>query len=114
MWDTDDTDLSYDEDYCPKAPGVYTWPIKGETGYYKDLYAGPLPPVKCENKTPPDTEYVGCYSDSPSMRLFHEGKRVMKKGRDGMTNEVRGESVPQASSCHMCARKRSGRNVHLL
>lgn len=88
MWDTADSDLADDEDYSPKAPGIYAWPIKGERGYYKSLYAGPLPPVECEDTVPRDTEYVGCYSDSPSRRMFREDETVMEKGRDGMTVEV--------------------------
>lgn len=90
MWDTDDSDLAYSEDYHPKAPGVYTWPIKGETGYYKAFHAVPLPPVECEDSKPRDTEYVGCYADSSSRPVFSKDKKVLKKGRDGMTNEVMG------------------------
>lgn len=104
MWDTEDTDLSDDEDYCPKAPGVYKWPLKGETGYYEAFYAGPFPPIECEHKKPRDFEYVGCYADSSSGRVFREHKQAMKKGRDGMTNEVRiGKLVTIAKDArHVC------------
>ena len=89
IWDTVNTELQDDEAYSPTIPGVYTWPIEGETGYYSVLYAGPLPPLECSSSVPSGTEYEGCFVDSSSSRLFDSDSVVLaEQGPDGMTTQA--------------------------
>ena len=89
IWDTVNTDLANDEDYSPTVNGQYTWPLEGETGYYKTLYAGPLPPLECSSSVPPQTQLAGCFSDNSRNRLLDSDSLVLGEiGRDGMTGEV--------------------------
>lgn len=87
IWDTVSTDLKDDERYSPTIQGVYTWPLQGETGFYRTLFAGgPLAPAECFDKAPYGTVYKGCYAGG----IFHHGwYRSPEKGPDGMTPEVR-------------------------
>lgn len=87
IWDTfnDDHGLHNNEAYAPKAKGTYTWPLEGETGFYKTIIAGPLPPLQCESSVPDDTEYVGCFKAG----LLASASLVLGKiGPDGMTAQV--------------------------
>ena len=98
IWDTAHSHLAYDDLYSPKAPGIYTWPLDGETGFYKTLHAGPLPPLECMDKAPDGTEYKGCYWDRSSKRTFTGGYHVQPtKGKNGMTAEVRRHDARQTT-----------------
>ena len=84
------TYLADDEEYSPTVPGQYTWPLANATGYYKAIYAGPLPPLKCDSSVPSGTQYQGCFVDARDDRLLDTDKLVlMEQGPDGMTGEVR-------------------------
>lgn len=81
--------MQYDERYSPTQPGFYTWPLKEETGYYKTLYAGPLPPLECSSSVPSGTTYKGCFADSSSARLFKSDSiKRPDQGTGGMTTQV--------------------------
>ena len=83
------TNLVDDEAYSPTVPGTYTWPLEGETGYYKTLYAGPLPPLLCASSVASGTEYVGCFEDSSNDRLLDSDSLTLEEmGPDGMSNQV--------------------------
>lgn len=89
IWDTVNTNLADVEEYSPTVNGQYTWPLQGETGYYKTLYAGPLPPLECSSSVPSRTELVGCFADDSRNRLFDSDALVLGEvGRDGMTGKV--------------------------
>lgn len=89
IWDTVNTNLADDEAYSPTVPGTYTWPLVGETGYYKTLYAGPLPPLECSPTAPPGTESAGCFEDSSNNRLLDSDSMTLEEmGPSGMTNQI--------------------------
>ncbi|CAM9274851.1 unnamed protein product [Laminaria digitata] len=89
IWDTVNTDFKDIEEYSPTVNGQYTWPLEGETGYYKTLYAGPLPPLECSSSAPSRTAVVGCFADSSRNRLLDSEPLVLgEMGRDGMSPQV--------------------------
>ena len=90
IWDTVNTYLADEEEYSPTVPGTYTWPLATSTGYYSTMYAGPLPPIECDDSVPSGTELVGCFTDSRNDRLINSDSYVLlEMGDDGMTPEVR-------------------------
>ena len=109
IWDTVNTNLADDEAYSPTVPGVYTWPLEGETGYYKTLHAGPLPPLECSSNAPFGTVFAGCFQDSSNNRLLDSDSMTLEEmGPDGMTNQVtkwpEGVRVRLPSTCHAIIR----------
>lgn len=98
IWDSLNTSLADDERYSPSSPGVYTWPLHGEKGFYRTLQAGPLPPIKCEDTSHvAGLEHQGCFADDTLSELPHDNKMMMMmiqremvlpKGPMGMTVEV--------------------------
>lgn len=90
IWDTVNTYLKSDVDYSPVSPGNYKWPLDSATGFYKNIYAGPLPPLECEDPIPEGYVLVGCYEDSSKNRLFSKGPiTYVEKGDNGLTPSVR-------------------------
>lgn len=89
IWNTLFSHLAEDPEYAPNEPGEYTWPLEDAKGYYKTFYAGPLPPLECENSLPSGTELVGCFEDSDDDRLLGSDTYVLSVlGEDGMTAQV--------------------------
>lgn len=87
IWDTFNTDhgLHDVEAYAPTTPGTYTWPLEGETGFYKTIIAGPLPPLQCASSIPAGTQFVGCFEGG---LLTFDTMTLGDIGRDGMTAQV--------------------------
>lgn len=91
IWDPVYDDLADDKRYSPQAPGVYTWPLDGEEGFYSKLYVGRDGPTTCGSVgLPYGVGYEGCFSTESSWVIFEpEGAlRLPKKGAAGMTIEV--------------------------
>lgn len=90
IWDTiDNDDLAKDDRYSPSDPGLYTWPIEGEEGFYSMLYVGRYGP-SCESEAlPPGVTYKGCFSNETPSRFFNKHTmQLPTKGHAGMTVEV--------------------------
>lgn len=82
--------MANDVRYSPKGPGIYTWPIKGEEGFYGTLYVGSDDPASCEVQAAvPGVSYEGCFSITSQRSLFRQDVlHLPTKGNAGMTVEV--------------------------
>lgn len=97
IWDTVNTDLADDIRYSPKVPGTYTWPRSDAVGYYKNIYAGPLPIFECDTSTPSGTVKLDeCYiTRLPPNEVFTQDYLELPvQGENGMS--------PQVSALHSC------------
>lgn len=88
IWDTDGTELASREEFSPRHPGTYVWPMPEAEGFYSVLQAGPMPPVECESTLPSDVEYVGCFEDHALDLASVSETLELSKEDQGMTVEV--------------------------
>lgn len=85
IWDTEDTELASEEEFSPRFPGSYVWPVPGSEGFYGVLRAGVMPPLQCGRNSPSGLEYRGCFSNH-SLNLGSAWDLLeLPRGHSGMT-----------------------------